>query len=476
MLDDVIATISQYNMLELGDRVVVAVSGGPDSVSLLHILWCLKDRWRLDLHIAHLNHLLRGEEAGKDARFVKGLAKGYGFPITLREYDVLKWSQNNRVSLEVGARKLRYKFLVGVAEGVNARKIALGHNADDNIETILMRLIRGTGIRGLKGIHPVRLLNNNLKIIRPLINIPSCEIKDYLTRNNLKYRIDSSNLKPIYLRNKIRLALLPLILEYNRRFKETLSRTASLWEKDDEYLSEIARIEFAKGLVKRDGKIILDLGKIADLPQPILSRILREGIRLAKGDLERVIYQHIVQIIRLIDRGPSQGEVHLPGKIKVQREYGYIIISEEEEKRERGKELSFEYPIDVPGETEIICLKAELQTKILERDSSFSIPRSSLNTAHFDYDKVKLPLILRSRQPGDRFTPLGMKGQKKIKDLFIDLKIGRLERDKIPLLLDEEGIIWVVGYRIDDRVKVSEHTKKILRASYRERDNYEQRS
>ncbi|MDI6703274.1 MAG: tRNA lysidine(34) synthetase TilS [bacterium] len=466
MLDDVITTITQYNMLELEDKVIVAVSGGPDSVSLLHILWCLKDKWRLNLHIAHLNHSLRGEEAEKDACFVKGLAKRYGFPITLREVDVLKWSQEKKVSLEVGARRLRYEFLVGVAESVNARKIALGHNANDNIETILMRLIRGTGICGLKGIPPDRSLNDNLKIIRPLINITSLQIKDYIAQNNLEYRIDSSNLKPIYLRNKIRLELLPLMLEYNRKFKEALLKTASLWEKDDEYLNEIARIEFSKALLKSNKRIILDLGKITYLPQAILSRILREGIRLAKGNLERVTYRHIAQIIRLIDRGPSQGEVYLPDRIKIQREYEHIIIYREEEKRDRDKKIGFEYPINVPGETRIIFLNTELQTEILERDSSFFIPHPSLNIAHFDYDKVKLPLILRSRAPGDRFTPLGMKGRKKVKDFFIDLKIGKLDREKIPLLLDKEGIIWVVGYRIDDRVRISRDTKRILKVSY----------
>ncbi|MCK4262385.1 tRNA lysidine(34) synthetase TilS, partial [bacterium] len=253
-------TIVRYRMLEPGDRLVVAVSGGPDSVALLSILACLSQELNFSLQVAHLNHMFRAKEAEEDALYVKELAKKFSLPITVRKRNVLAFIKRKHLSPEEGARQVRYKFLQDVAEKAGANKIALGQTADDQAETVLIWMLRGSGLKGLTGIPAVRPLENSL-IIRPLIEVSRSEIEDYLREEGLAVRVDASNLKPVYLRNKIRLKLIPLLArDYNPNIKSVLSGMSQILRADEECLNEVQERTFKRIVrVKGDNRVEINL-------------------------------------------------------------------------------------------------------------------------------------------------------------------------------------------------------------------------
>lgn len=454
IFQNVKATILKYGMLSLNDKIVVALSGGPDSVALLHILHSLSTDYSLTLYAAHLNHLLRGREAEEDAYFVRELAKKLKVEIRTEEADVKREAKEKGLSLQEAARRVRYDFLKRMAREVGASKVALGHQLDDQVETIFLRLIRGTGAEGFRGIPPKRELDDKITIIRPLIDISCQQIREYLKEKAVSFRTDSSNLCEDYLRNKVRLALLPLLCQLNPGFRERLIRTAKLWQADDEYLCAITEEKFCQAILKDEERIVLDLKGLKGLRTPILSRILREAVKKARGDLRGITFPHIQAILRLIREGPSQGKVDLPEGLVVEREYERLRIGI----RNQESGIRFKYKIEVPETVEI----REAGVKIQAKMAAGGEVEFASNIAYFDLDKIKPPLIIRSRKEGDKFCPFGFAGTKKIKDLFIDLKIPARQRDRIPLLVDREGILWVVGYRRSNRAKVDSQIKRIL--------------
>lgn len=471
IFEKVRATISEYRMLDKGDRVVVGVSGGPDSVALLYVLSSLKDEFDLNLHAAHLNHCLRGKEAEGDALFVADLAKKLKIPHIIEKIDV-RTGNKTQGSLETWAREQRYEFFLKVARGLGAAKVALGHQADDVIETILMHLIRGSGAGGLSGIPPLRRLSKEVVLIRPLISIWAAEIENYLKDKGIPSRFDSSNLDPAHLRNRIRHELIPGLLEYNPGFRRSLTRSLNLWCRDDNYLRCLANEALEDVLLEKSkGKIVFSLNKFNIYDPSIGFRLIREGLNLLKGNLEGITYSHIEAIAALIQDGPSQGQLNLPCGISVQREYDQLVLYEDKGgKREEGN--FFEHSVNLPGQTRIPQLNLVLDTEVLSADEFTLDNLREFSTdisieVYLDYGRIMPPLSLRPRRKGDRFLPLGMEGAKKIKDFFIDLKIPSALRDQIPLLVDRDRIIWVLGYRIDERMKVTKGTKQILKVSYR---------
>ncbi len=450
MLAKVEKTITQYHMLTEGDKIIIGISGGPDSVALSHILSRLQQKYKLTLHLAHLNHLLR-EEAKQEALFVQRLAKSLKLPIIIEEVDIEQDASKN-FSIQQKARKIRYEFLIRIAKRLNATKIALAHHEDDNLETILMWLIRGCGAEGIKGIPPIRKINQERYIIRPLIKNTKEEIEDYLKLHKLSFKIDSSNLKTDYGRNKIRLELLPKLKEYNPNIKEALNRLSTLWQMDNEYLNS-SSVEAKNKVVLEKGRI--ELKKFSEAHPAIQSRILRQVIKEVKGDLQGITFKHIEAILNLIKNGPAQGRLDLPANIKVKREYETLTIYKGKKEEER---IGDEKYLLVPGVTQIEELKVE--TRIVPLSTLYSLLSTS-SEVYLDYDKVKLPLLLRHRRKGDKFHPYGMAGSKKIKDLLIDLKVPKSKRDKIYLLEDREGIIWIMN-RIDERVKITDLTENVL--------------
>ena len=444
-------------MLRYGDRVVVGVSAGPDSVCLLYILNELKEDYNLSLHIAHLHHGFRGSEADEDVRFVQSLSKSLGIPAHIDHIDVPSYIKKTKLSKQAGAREVRYRFFNRLADDIGADKIALGHTADDQAETFLMRLLKGSGLHGLTGISPVRD-----RIIRPLIDISSDEIKGYLSERDIRYRIDSSNLSPVYLRNKIRLELIPyLAKEYNPNIMDTLIRNLKILREEDIFLNGFVDRTYSKVLVSAsEDSVILDSSKLTSINLPVRRRVIRRAIYSVSGEMAITLsYKHVEDSLALLDN--DRGEIHLPCGIVVRKErktFGIYSRLEEEAIPQ------YTYNINIPGETVIPETGITISSTILDAASYKKGEKAhDNNKAIFDMGKFSLPLIVRDRRSGDLFYPKGMMGnKKKVKKYFIDLKIPRSERSMIPVLVAPEGILWIIGYRTDERFVVTDTSERIL--------------
>ena len=457
-------------MLKRGDRVLVAVSGGVDSMVLLQALVELRDEFELSLTVAHLDHRLR-PESKEDARFVKQSAEELGLPIVLKAIDVAAFIKKHKFSPEEGAREARYNFLGSAAKKFKADKIALGHTLNDQVETFLMRLLRGAGLEGLRGIPPVRD-----KFIRPLIECSRKEILKFAQDRKLKFRQDQTNFETKYFRNKIRLSLLPLLERYNPNILQTIARTAELLRQANNYL-EAQACERLKAATISCNANSLTLNREELLSQPEIMRelIIRQAIEHVRGDLRKIEFVHVKEILSEIERDKLKAALHLPGGLLFERRAEQILLTK------CPKVASKIQPYEFPLNPERTNLLKEIGWRFDFKRQVRKLPSSQVNKASYkladlqtcklvncfeefiDYDKIKPPLLIRNRRPGDRFTPLGMGASKKLQDFFVDAKVPYDQRDEIPLLCDQGGIIWVVGMRLSDKYKVRPRTKHILK-------------
>ena len=473
LLEKVKETIDKYQMFAIKARIVVGVSGGPDSITLLHLLLQLRDEYELKLWIAHLNHQLRGKEAEEEARWVKIFASKIGVPLISDSLDVATLAKREKLTLEEAARMARYDFFEHVSNQVSANRIAVGHTASDQVETVLMRLMKGTGLDGLSGIPAVRG-----RIIRPLIEIFHKEVEEYCEINNLKFCVDSSNNDTSFLRNRIRLDLLPLLSqEYNLQISKILLQMSKNLSQDADFIRKKGEKEFGKVLRKeRENKnqrwLVLDREKLFRLHPALQKRVLREGIRRIKGNLKEIGSDHLDSVLDL-DGKRGTKQLSLPGNLVIQKQYEDFLI-----RRGESRNIPFARYLVIPGKTDLSQLSLTLETRLISVKPHSFLASSFMDLKEkvvlnevsgfpeeevfFDFDKLKPPLFLRNRKKGDRFCPLGMKGSKKIKDFFIDLKIPVEKRGKIPLLVNGDKVVWIVGHRIDERFKVDNNTTKIL--------------
>ncbi len=453
--------INSYKMLKNGDTVLIGVSSGPDSVCLLHVLKELQDEYNLSLHIAHLNHGFRGAEADEDARFVQRMGDSLGIPVIAEYSDIPAYARTRRISKQEAAREVRYRFFNSASDKTGADRIALGHTADDQAETFLMRLLRGSGSLGLSGIPPVRE-----RIIRPLIGVFRDEITEYLSVHDIRYRIDSSNLTAVYLRNKIRLELIPyLAREYNPNIMETIIRSLNILRDEDTFFDKYVRKIYQDMVINEsEGIIQFDVRKFYSCEEPIKRRLIRCAVESVKGEGGIALsWQHVEDALSLLhdDEG---GETHFPYGIVAERSGGIFSIYL---KSAMTSTPPYAYTVIIPGDTIVPEAGMKINTTILI--SPFlkgGLPdkiETGRDTAYFDVSKFSEPLIIRNRRTGDFFCPQGMGGKrKKIKEYFIDLKIPRRERERIPVISSPEGIMWIAGYRSDERFRVTSATEKIL--------------
>lgn len=444
--------------------LVVGVSGGADSVCLLHVLFSLKDEMKLRLHVAHLNHGLRGEEADADADYVLSLAEKLGIPATIESRDVEGYRVENRCSLEEAAREVRYRFFAEVAQSLGTDAVMLGHTADDQAETILLHLIRGTGLSGLQGMRPISSWQMKsgawLNLIRPLLEVSRKDTQAYCAGFGLFPRIDSSNLSPKHLRNRIRYELLPKLEEYNPSIRESLSRCAHAVADDVAYLdSEVSRIWNSVVDELPEG-VAFDNEAFSALPASLKRHLLRAALGGLSGTPRDIEMIHIESLIGVLER-PVGKRLSLPHGLTFYGGYEKSMITAKERVPCPLPLIEGKQALNVPGET--LFSGWVVRARVLE-DQSDSIATGY--KAHLDFDRVGCELFVRTRKPGDRFQPLGMNETKKLQDFMVDAKIPQAWRDRVPLVLCGDWIVWVVGWRIDHRARVTSSTKKVLEVEF----------
>lgn len=475
--------ILQHAMIENDETVLVAVSGGTDSLALLYGLHALRVQLNCHLHVAHLNHGLR-PDADADAEFVRQHATRLKLPFTGNTVELPRLIKQWNLSVEAAGRKARYQFYENVAKEICATKVALGHHKDDTAETVLMNLLRGAGATGLKGIAPVREVPCDMGssqatpfIIRPLAGFTRQEIEAFLASMSLTPRHDSTNTDKRYLRNRIRHELVPLLeRNYNPNIKIGLSRTAEVLGAESEYLDTAAREAFeACRLGQRRSEseardlsptapvnLVLDRVVFLQYHIALQRRILRHSISEMLGQVSDFYFQHCEAILNLTTGDAPNAVLPLPNGLQFRRAYQQLIFE-----RKPGETGDFAYPLVVPGKTFISALNAEITVHlgdILPSDG-IHLPDSRFE-AVFDYEAIHLPLTVRNRRQGDRFQPYGMRGTKKIKDFLIDAKVPRCERDSLPMLIHGDEILWLIGYTTSERFKIQPQTRKYLHLYY----------
>jgi tRNA(Ile)-lysidine synthase len=452
----VAGVIREYDLFSANDRVLIGVSGGPDSVALLSLIHNTSrtNPPYSEIFIAHLNHSIRGAESDEDERFVTALTERYGVPLITEKRDIVEIARERKISLEEAARDERYKFFESAAEKVGASVIAVGHNADDNAETILHRIIRGTGI--------------TVSLVRPLLFTWRKDITAYLEEEDLSYRIDSTNIETDKLRNKIRMELIPHLEEnYNAKIKKSLVSLGETALQNSDYLEAEAKALFEDVLINIEASletIALDINRLRESPQILQQMIIKEAIVRLDIPLKKLSNRNYKEILNTLNSGKTVVNSVVKEYLNVRVEGNELHLSKNRYCADETPVLS-ETEIKVPGETELVDMNCRVKTEVREIKNGFLEEFKQNKTSYeevVDFNKVSTPLSVRTRKPGDRFQPLGSRGLKKIKDFFIDNKVSVMERDTVPIVTMNGVPIWIVGFRIDDRIRVSEETTNLL--------------
>jgi tRNA(Ile)-lysidine synthase len=469
------AALGEQHLFPDSGVVVVGVSGGPDSVCLLHLLKCLSGPEggyaSINLHVAHLNHGLRGETSRADAAFVADLATLWGLPYTSGQADIPALAQQDHRSLEDAARQARYAFLRQVAASVGAERIAVAHHADDQVETLVMHWLRGSGLAGLAG---MRALEGD--VIRPLLSISRAEILRYCQQHQLSYREDASNLDRRFLRNRIRHDLLPVLEQYNPNLRETLLRNAAVLAEEDAYIQAQVDARWSEVIVSEASSHLEgDVERYRRLPLALRHHVLlRAGLQVSGGETH-LEQRHVEACDALLLRASGSGALHLPGRLRLRRVYGRFTLEYATEPAPGSKtpcalaQCREPVPLAVPGEARLPGTRWLVRGRVLEGKSSpppgFERGNAEGQWGYMDLDAVERyePLHVRTRRAGDRFRPLGMLKEKKLQDVLVDAKIPREERDTLPLVCGADGgILWVAGYQVADLVKLMPTTRRVL--------------
>ena len=451
LADDVLATIRRRGLLQGGETVLVAVSGGADSVALLDLLRELAPALGLTLHAAHVDHGLR-PEAGADAEFVRALCERLGIPFHLERVSVRReppWE-----GLEAEARRARYAALFGRAAALGAHRVATGHTADDQAETVLMRLLQGAGPRGLAGIAPARGL-----LIRPLLETRRAEIEAHLSARDIEYVEDATNRDLRFLRNRIRHEILPFLSErWGPGLVESLCRTAALSRRLVEQLEQRARVELDRLATRGPLGLVLPMPELRALPEDLAVETLRQAAaglgesRPLRGPCQRALR-------RLLRPAAARRGVQLGGLV-VELSGRWLRVGPARPAALTPREWT------VPGTLELGEVGWRLEARCFERSGGYAPPREPDRVA-FDADRLPSTLVVRPRRPGDRFLPFGGAGERRLKSFLIDAGVPRWERPRIPLLEARGAIVWVAGLRRGQSAPVTPDTRRILEVTLR---------
>ncbi|MFC3772369.1 tRNA lysidine(34) synthetase TilS [Paenibacillus sp. GCM10012303] len=468
LLKQVDNAIRSDNLVEAGDRIVVAVSGGPDSMALLHVLFMLAKEREFELIAAHFNHGFRGEESDREADMVAGFAKRLGIACEVGSCDMPAYIAETGMNAQAAAREKRYSFLFETAAKVRAGTIALAHHADDQAETVLMRLLRGAGSSGLAGI-PLRRSEKNLELIRPLLRIYKSELECHCAEYGLPVCRDSSNESRKYFRNQIRLDVLPFLRRYNDKLPESLNRLADTMRAEDEWMEAETQARFTELVtVERSGQRIgcsLESQRFIELPLALQRRLIKLILNYVFSEADLSDFARIETVRSAISR--KRGEsftIDLHERLKLLRVYDTVRFVPSLPEFE-----PYVYAITAPDQALLLPeagLVLECRLALAEQTETLAVQAGGgigTGEAYFDVDRVTFPLSVRSRQAGDRIAPLGLKGTKKVKDMFIDAKIPPDVRRTVPHVLDATGqILWIPGVRRSAHAPVTEQTARVL--------------
>ncbi|RCW41163.1 MULTISPECIES: tRNA lysidine(34) synthetase TilS [unclassified Halanaerobium] len=451
--------VKKYNLVSSGQKILLGVSGGPDSLAMLHLFCELKEDWDIEIAVAHINHSLR-KESDKEALFVEEKAKKYGIPFYIKKLKKGNLQKNSN-SVEAAARKCRLEFFNEIIENNDYHILSLAHQKNDQVETVLFNFFRGTGLRGLSGISPQSRING-INIIHPLLEISRKEILLYCQKQNLNPKFDKSNEKNIYTRNVIRNQIIPIIKEkINPSVDDVICRNSALIKKEDQFLNQISDEMYIKSIKKKNKKeIVLDLDELLLNDQVIVWRIIRKAYKVLNNNLDDLYYDHVMEVYSLIKEKKTGKSLDLPFDIKVMISYNKVIFRKNLDSI-NPEDNKFKFKFKLLGEVrlnELQSIKAEFVDK---EEVEFSRDKK---ICFCDFEKIKSPLYVRSRKDGDKFVPLGMEGSKKIKDFFIDEKVDKRNRDQIPIVADsEDNIVWVAGFRVSEKVRIDKNTTKVLK-------------
>lgn len=448
ILDTISQTIRVHKLLERGDRVLVAFSGGSDSTALVLALMALRKDWALELSLGHFNHRLR-KAAEDDVRFIRNFAKAHGLPLFVGAKDVRSHARKNRLNLEEAARVCRYDFLIRTAQEIGGAKVATGHTMNDQAETLLMRLLRGSGLKGLGGIAPQR----DRIIIRPLLGIRREEVAAFLAQKGVACRVDASNFDRRLLRNRVRMDLIPYLQEhFEPNIVGKLGRLADILREDDLLLDRLAKGGFRKVVTRSAGRAALDAERLSRLPRGVARRVVRDFIAAARGHLRGMSFQSVESVLSM-----GQGELHLKKDLVLEREAGLITV-----KRPAPQKKSYTYAWD--GETPLVIPEAEstFHGRRVSRKQVRLKDCDDDTAAFLDGKTLRFPLQVRSRKPGDRYHPCGAPGRSKLKEIMRAKGIPRTQRDRRPVFCSEDEILWVPGLPVSETHKVTSQTREVF--------------
>ncbi len=491
--------VAKHDLFTHGSAVIVGVSGGPDSLCLLHTLKSLAPEYDLQLHVAHLNHQLRGDEANADADFVRDIARQWNLPCTIEARDVQSFAHDHKLSIEEAARHMRYAFLSEVAIAQHSDTIAVAHNADDQAESVLMHFLRGSGMAGLRGMLPkmriseFRMRNsdsafriphstlNDLYLVRPLLEIPRVEIEAYCDQHELHPRRDATNTDTTYFRNRLRHELLPQLETYNPNIRSILRRTARVIAAEYEVLEAHRNYAWDMTVIdESDTVLTFNLSMWRAQPLATQRALLRRAIHQLRPPLRDIDFVHIENAVELLQRATTGAQATLPQNLLLEVSYDtFTMTSRDQLALPDGPLLPEGIPsvsITVPGTTPLPESKWLLEAQQLKADDGPPLQAAGRESsggdsqtwiAYVDADTLPAPLIMRPRTGADRFHPQGMASAVRLKDWMIGVKVPRAIRDRLPLVVAGEHIVWVPGYRVGQPFIVTEKTAQMIRLAFK---------
>ena len=456
--------------------LVVAVSGGPDSMALLHALLHLRGRLGLTLRGAHLDHGLRGEAGVADSAFVADAFEAVAVPCEAERADVAAYRAAHRLSPEQAARDVRYAFLSRVYREHGAEAVALGHTADDQVETVLMHIARGSGLTGLRGMETssARPIDGApVRFVRPLLGLTRADTEAYCAALGLRPRTDESNRSPEFTRNRIRTELLPLLEELNPAIRDALRRLSTAAARELAYLdAETDRVWADAAVVRADDRVALDRRAVGRLAPALRTHLLRRAVGAVKGDLEGIHLRHVDDITRLLE-GPAGRAIDLPGNLRFHVGYDEAIVARADADLCPLPRLDGEHPLAVPGATRVGGWLVDVRLADRPGDDELRLSGEGhgqalgAHVARLSPGALDGGLVVRARRPGDRFHALGAPGSKKLKDFMADAKVPAEWRDRVPLLVAPRGIAWVAGWRIAEWCRVTDGDCQVVEISLR---------